>query len=467
MRLGVAVKRHGTKLAKQLLPTALQRVIKCYLTRRLTFDLKAIPVGSKSATPSPQIGYRRRAICVSHVAPFPPRAGVEYRLHRLLTWLTSQDWELLVVICPHPGRMPSDEDLSRMAAVYPNLIICDRDGKLHYHMRDGGRLLKSVRRGGKRTLAAFYDFENNDPQSMQLIRNVRMFCPDVLVELLLRLQDSFRPNLLLVEYVFMAPLFALSRPGITKVIDTIDIFSNRPTDGGQLSATDGLAMSENQEAALLRRADILIGIQPEETQDLARLAPDRKAITAGVDFLIFNQEDILRPRPMVLLVGYSNPMNVKGARDFLSFVWPTVRRELPDAEFWIAGAVGNAIDRTFDGVRVLGIVDDLGSLYAQTRVVINPAIAGTGRALKIKTVEALCHLRPVVCWPSGADGVVPAGRPFCHVASDWSSFTEHVTRLLRSDAGVLAVEESREQLKYAFSPEAVYADLYEALHWIE
>ena len=95
-------------------------------------------------------------------------------------------------------------------------------------------------------------------------------------------------------------------------------------------------------------------------------------------------------------------------------------------------------------------------------MVINPAAAGTG--LKIKTVEALCHLRPVVCWPSGVDGLSDEARAFCHVAADWFGFAAHVKRLLADDEEASAVAHARTRLEHAFSPGVVYAPLADALH---
>lgn len=428
----------------------------------LVFKRKAIAPLTPSPAPALRRGQGRRALCVGHVLPYPPRAGNEYRIHRLLSWLADQDWDLLVVICPLPGAMPSELQLASMAAVYPNLIVCDREGTLRHHMADDGKLLDALRPSRKGTIAALLNEDDGGhPARARLLGLLRTFCPDALVELLLQLQDLYRPDLLLAEYVFMTRPFALLRPGITTAIDTIDVFSNKASKVEQHNISDGLAMSEAEEAALLRRADILIGIQPEEAGDLLRLAPDRKVVCVGVDFPVSEPDRAVRPKAIVLLVAAGNPMNVKGLHDFLSFSWPIVQRDVPEAEFLIVGGVGDSMDHISDHVRVLGRVEDLRPLYAEARVVINPAAAGTG--LKIKTVEALCNLRPVVCWPSGAEGIEAEARAFCHVASDWFGFAGHVTRLLRVNDDAFAMEHARERLMRAFSPEVVYASLIEVL----
>jgi hypothetical protein len=61
-------------------------------------------------------------------------------------------------------------------------------------------------------------------------------------------------------------------------------------------------------------------------------------------------------------------------------------------------------------------------------VVINPVVAGTGA--KIKTIEALCHLRPVVTWPAGVDGLHPRLAAGCVVTHDWFEFSNAVVEAL-------------------------------------
>ena len=69
---------------------------------------------------------------------------------------------------------------------------------------------------------------------------------------------------------------------------------------------------------------------------------------------------------------------------------------------------------------MLGRVDDLAELYRSARVVINPVLAGTG--LKIKTVEALSRLRPIVTWPTGVEGLPETLKTLCDVVDNWFEF---------------------------------------------
>ena len=91
---------------------------------------------------------------------------------------------------------------------------------------------------------------------------------------------------------------------------------------------------------------------------------------------------------------------------------------------------------------------------------INPAVAGTG--LKIKTVEALAHLRPVVGWPHNRDGLAPALLRYVDEVTDWHAFVDDLVRHLRADRSPFdahAIEEIATEL----SPSISYGELEDRL----
>ena len=156
------------------------------------------------------------------------------------------------------------------------------------------------------------------------------------------------------------------------------------------------------------------------------------------------------------MLGSDNPRNVLGLRDFLRFAWPEIRSAIPDARLEVAGSIGLAVPHYAQGVDVLGHVDDLDPCYARARVVVNPAVAGTG--LKIKTVEALSRLRPIVTWPNGLEGTPPEFAALVPPAQDWLDFAERVIAWLRApmpafDAATAA------SIRQMLSADQVYAEL--------
>jgi hypothetical protein len=419
------------------------------------------PVVAAAASPVRPRG-DRRMICLTHVLPHPPRAGNEYRIARMLAWLSRQGWEVLLIVVPQVEGAFLEHDIRQAATVIPNLIVCRHDGTLLHHLScDGAMLEKLDDRRPRDFAAALGERASGNRQSRRTTDILRMFCPDGPVELLLHLETHFDPQIVLAEYVFMTRAFPLLRPGLRKVIDTIDVFSNKAEKVERYGVDDASTMAAGEEARLLKRADLLIAIQSEEKADLQALAPTVPIVNVGVDFDVPEATPLSATAPVVLLIASDNRINVKGLRDFLSFAWPLVRREVPDAELRVIGTVGESAEAWSPDIRILGCIDDIAAAYAQARVVINPAVAGTG--LKIKTVEAVSHRRPIVLWPSGVEGVAPPARAMCQVATDWFDFARRVVGLLRreDDAGAVTLE--RQELISHFAPDRVYAPLVPAL----
>ena len=401
-------------------------------------------------------------ICVSPLLPYPSRAGNSYRIARILAWLAGQGWDVLLVVCPPSAEEPTEHEIIEAVALFPNLIVCRRDGALVHHLARCDVALEALAHRRPRSFAsALGEADRRDAGSARRLEFLRAFCPDVLVELLLHLETHFEPEILLAEYAFMTRAFALLGPKLRKVIDTIDVFSNKSSKVEQFGIEDMFTLTPGEEASLLNRADLLIAIQPEEAADLSRLAPTVPVVSVGVDFDIADEMPPPAIEPVILLVASDNPMNLKGLTDFIRFAWPLIRRQVPDAQWHVVGAVGEAAETASPAIHLLGSLADLAPAYARARVVINPAVAGTG--LKIKTVEALCHFRPIVLWPCGVEGLAPDAREGCHIAGDWFEFAHQVARLLQASETREGVPQRQALIRH-FSPDRVYAPLAEALN---
>jgi hypothetical protein len=403
---------------------------------------------------------RPTVLCLSHVMPCPPRAGNEYRIYRLLRWLRDQGYRVVPVIAPLPGDRVDADALHPLAAEFSNAVLCDRDGRLEYVLHDVPDVLASLRGEFTRPVAALLDEDSvRNRHERQLLQMDRAFCHDALITTALRLQQVLRPCILLTEYIWMSRILPLVSSDVLKVIDTIDVFSTKREKVLQFGIDD-LHVDAHEEAKRLRYADLIIAIQDKERQELQQLVAGKRVVTAGVDFDVVEDAGVPSGR-RVLYVASDNPMNRKGLADFLRFAWPRIRRDVPDAELLVAGRVSATMDVDVPGVIRLGAVDDLRPLYGQARVVINPAVAGTG--LKIKTLEALGHLRPVVTWPNGTDGFSPELAAFCVTVHDWYEFSRRVAGLLAAEEASLFSKTDRDTIVRLTSPATVYAPMTQAI----
>jgi hypothetical protein len=398
---------------------------------------------------------RATVVVVSHVGARHPRAGNEYRLNRMLRWYVRNGYRVIPIIAPLPGEELSAEAIAGTAAEFGNAIQVHRDGRIDHDLRDApaGLDMDAVPAGG--TVPAI---GNGIPpeQNGELDRIDRTFCHDAVIAAARHVEQALGPHILQVEYIWMTRFLPVVRRDVLKVIDTVDVFSSIDMKVRQFGLSD-LAVDAQAEAIRLRRADLVIAIQAEEHQALERLAGQVPVVTAGIDFDVTGDPGGAVPG-RILYLASGNPRNRKGLMDFLGLAWSRIRRAVPDAELVVAGAVAATVaDRRPPGVRLLGAVDDVAPLYREAALVINPVVAGTG--VKVKTLEALCHLRRIVTWPAGVDGLDAELAARCIVAHDWYEFANlAVDALSRRDCPTLT-EEDGGVIAAILSPERAYADV--------
>jgi len=421
--------------------------------------LRVEPVGKARNAVLKQCSASPLLICLSHVSPWPSRAGNEYRIQRMLTWLKSRGWDIILLLCPLRGEEKSESEISAVASECSNLIYINRTGLLQYHAdrEDIAACVRSLQGRKSKDYAAILSEDDPSNPVFRLNHVTRTFSPDVLIETLLGLERKLAPRIVLANYVFMTRGLPLLDTRTLKIVDTIDVFSTKASKVCAFGIEDSLAMTSAEEGALLARANVALAIQAEEGDELRRIAPSAKVITVGVDMPEPPRSNERVNGKVVLFVASKNPMNSMGLRDFVRFSWPRVIQAHPDAELQIVGSVGDALFGDEPGVKALGRVDDLAFAYERARLVINPAVAGTG--LKIKTLEALAHLRPIVLWPSGVDGVPPGLRSLCECVTDWFAFTRSVIRHLDNDEAGNRIRTARDRIRDLLSPKTVYAEL--------
>ena len=285
------------------------------------------------------------------------------------------------------------------------------------------------------------------------------FAPDKLVMLVSKLARRYRPKAIIVEYIFSAPVFAAVPADTLKIVDTIDVFSRKEDQVLSYGIADPLACGEEEERHALLHADVIVAIQSREARLLKDLVPEREVILVGIDLDVVGgpREGEVIPDSIVV-VASDNALNVHGFGAFLRECWPVIKRARPEATLHVVGRVGDACRVDDPAIRYSGWIDDLDQIYREASVVINPTVAGTG--LKIKSVQALAHGKPLVAWPNGVEGLDHAAEPPFRECRSWQEFAHAVVSLLTSDTE--RRELSALALAYAkkeFAADAVYAAL--------
>lgn len=230
------------------------------------------------------------------------------------------------------------------------------------------------------------------------------WCPAVLADRVAALEAARGYDAVIVSYVWLSGALLGVRRAL-RVIDTHDLFGDRH----RVAEARGIDpswffTSAAEEARGLDRADLVLAIQPEEAAVL-RARTARPVLIAGhaapVRFL--TRPPAAHPRATFGYLGSGNPWNLAALA--------ALDAALVGVDWLVAGSVLRHAPGFRSRPEVLDPLPDAAAFHDAVACVLNPSPGGTG--LKIKTIEALLHGRPVL---GTADAFT--GLPGARVATD-------------------------------------------------
>ena len=240
------------------------------------------------------------------------------------------------------------------------------------------------------------------PQSHPAFWGIDDWCPDEVCDGVANATRRVAYDAVIANYVWMSRVLERAETGL-KVIDTHDRFGDRHG----LSLRHGLSpnwyfTSEAEESRGFDRADIVIGIQCQETGDIAKRTRAR-AVTVGhpMPAWFLSNADSAAKAAMFGYFGSGNPWNVRSVRAFDDALAESGRI----CDWSIAGTICRTMMEFRTQPFSFGAVDSPEQFYRHVDCCLNPMSGGTG--LKIKTIEAMAHGRPVIGSEHAFDGLDP------------------------------------------------------------
>ncbi len=283
-----------------------------------------------------------------------------------------------------------------------------------------------------------------------------------------KLVIRIRPKIVLVDFATTLPvldgLSAEERAEFSVAVLTHNLISRRTELYRERNLPlDFRALNSVEEAALLRRADVIVAIQEREAVEFRTLVPDLKVVVVPLPVQILRSAFSTNEIPRCLFVGGYSGHNLDGLRWFLADVWPRVLILNPDALLDVVGTVGNAVSVEAAQVCVHGSQSDLAAFYARATVCVVPLRFGTG--LKIKLIEAMAHGRAVVSTLEGAEGFPELERgEVASVSKTAAEMATSIAMLLRNDlARKEQIERQTSWLNNRFSPSEAVRPLIDLL----
>lgn len=170
------------------------------------------------------------------------------------------------------------------------------------------------------------------------------------------------------------------------------------------------------EAAICRRADIVVAVSDADADALRAIVPDLEplVIPNGIDVAAYadfdNSIDLAQPAFVFTGTMDFRP-NVDGVLWFADTVWPKISAALPSATLTIVGRNPHArLTRLRDvpGIAITGSVPDTRPYIRAAAVYVVPLLVGGGTRLKI--LESTAMGKAIVATPLAAEGFRDPGQ---------------------------------------------------------
>ncbi len=189
------------------------------------------------------------------------------------------------------------------------------------------------------------------------------------------------------------------------------------------------------EEKYVRLADHVLTVSEPDRAFFSRYAaPSRiTAIPTGVDTDYYQPRPGAETRGAIVFTGSMDWMpNEDGVLWFAAEILPLIRRDVPEAEFWVVGRNPSAsvrrLERSDSGIHVTGRVEDIRPYLESAAVYAVPIRSGSGTRLKI--FEAMAAGKAIVSTSIGAEGLPVRHGADISLADSPGEFAAQVVTLL-------------------------------------
>ncbi|MGL4759110.1 MAG: glycosyltransferase family 4 protein [Patescibacteria group bacterium] len=275
-----------------------------------------------------------------------------------------------------------------------------------------------------------------------------------------------KPNLVVLEYIYLAYLRDAIPNTSISVLDTHDIMCFREYRFYNYGFDHHISISLAEEKKILERFDTVIAIQEQEYKLFQKIVPNipvllcPHAISTKPEFTT-----ITSPIRSIGFIGGSSLANKVGLEWFLKQVWPVIKTF--NLQLLIFGSIGEQFTEYCEqDSNVKNMASSLSQeeIYQMTDCMINPIFVGGG--LKIKTLEAITYGKPIVSTEEGAVGIGEEGNNGIILARNRSQFIDAFIRLVYEPKLVQQlIEQSQKLVQTKFSPEVCYGSLIDLANY--
>ena len=270
-----------------------------------------------------------------------------------------------------------------------------------------------------------------------------------------------KPNMVILEYIYLAYLKDAIPDCCTTVLDTHDIMSFREYRFYEHGFDHHINISLAEEKKILSQFDAVVAIQKEERKLLQKILPQTPVLLCPHVVSSTIPKKQLQAIKTIGFIGGSSLANRVGLEWFINQVWTTIK--CFDLKLLIFGSIGEQFKEyaTQDSqIKIMGTKMSQAEIYSLSDCTINPIFVGGG--LKIKTLEAISFGTPIVSTIEGAVGIGEEGNNGIMLARDRAEFIEAFIRLINEPNLVAElIRQGEELVKADFNSTVAFSPLLE------
>ena len=270
-----------------------------------------------------------------------------------------------------------------------------------------------------------------------------------------------KPNMVILEYIYLSYLNDAIPDTCTAVIDTHDIMCFREYRFYEHGFDHHINISLAEEKRILEQFDAVMAIQKEERKLLQKLLPQTPILLCPH---VVNAEVIEQNKNVIKTIGFiggGSLANRVGLEWFINQVWSVIKPY--GLELLIFGSVGKHFDEYCakdSQIKNMGVGMSQAEIYSAVDCTINPIFVGGG--LKIKTLEAIAYSKPIVSTKEGAVGIGEEGKNGIMLARDRAEFIEAFIRLINEPSLVEElIQQGQALIQSDFNSQVAYSPLLE------
>lgn len=355
---------------------------------------------------------------ISPYFPWPLYGGASVRIFNIIKELSKKGHKIVLV-----AGKDKNLDLS-------NNVLHQLCEKIYlYELPLKGRLFSLIR-----SFFSFRPYPALQFQNKQLYRII-----DDLVK-----NESF--DLLWINFLFMANIlfktFIRNTPIVLDQFEADELIWKGYIKKGNLfqKIFSYLNLKKIQllQKRVFKKINALICVSRTEAEFMKLRAPLNMEIWVapnGVDADFFQDGSAnKKTAPIILLSGSMCIVrNIDAAVWFGANIFPKIKRNIPEAEFWIVGYKPDKkvlALKAISGIMITGTVEDIRPYYKKAKVYVAPFRFGEGTRLKI--LEALATGLPIVSTEGGCQGIDVIDGQHVLIANNEDDFSKKVIELLRN-----------------------------------